>query len=42
MSADRVDRSRMDSTRLAKRDPSHRKSTRPRLRKIQVERYEGG
>ena len=42
MSADRVDRSRIDATRLAKRDPSHRKSSLVRLRKIQIERYEGG
>ena len=42
MSADRVDRSRIDTTRLAKRDPSHRKSSLARLRNIEVERYEGG
>ena len=28
MSADRVDRSRMDTSRLGKRDPSHSKSCR--------------
>ena len=42
MSADRVDRSWMDTTRLAERDPAHQKSFRERLRKIQVEHYEGG
>ena len=30
------------ATRLAKRDPTNRKSVRARLRNIQVERYEGG
>ena len=42
MSTDRVDRSRIDTTRLAKRDPSHWKSSRATPRKIQLERYEGG
>jgi len=42
MSADRLDRTRAVTTRLTKRDPTNRKSGRERLRKIQVERYEGG
>ena len=42
MSADRHDRTRAVTTRLAKRHPTNRKSVRERLRKIQVERYEGG
>ena len=34
MSADRVDRTRAVTTRLAKRDPTNRKSVRERLRNI--------
>ena len=33
---------RLDTTRQANCDPTNRKSVREKLRKIQVERYEGG
>ena len=41
MSADRLDRTRAVTTRLAYCDPTNRKSVRERLRKIQVERNDG-
>ena len=42
MSADRLDLTRAVTTRPAYLDPTNRKSVLERLRKIQVERYEGG
>jgi len=42
MSADRHDRTQAVTTRLPNCDPTKRKSVRETLRKIQVERYEGG
>ena len=42
MSADRLDRTRAVTTRLAKRHPTNRKSVRERLRKISLEGFREG